>query len=390
MNILFVSNYYPDQYKPHCIFIHQQAQALALLGHHVEVIVPSFDDRPPMNSAKKQIGDIPVTYYSYLRLYKNIYCPLINIINIRCLERTFDFGGYDIISFHMFEEYTLRIFMTIAKKQRIKTVIHFHGLTILNDQILPLPVRLLLHRGNKILKKLLSKADAFVGVSDKVCIQIRKVFVNQPVFTVYNGVDIGLFKPAIKSRGNEFTIISVAGLKKIKGNHYLIEAVKMLKDRHKEMKIILIIIGRGPEEASLKAFVKANHMEHVVQLKGFVRYDEVADMMQTCDAFAMPSYYEALGCAYLEAMACRLPVIGCRKQGIDEIITDGYNGFLIEPHHVTELFDKLEVLLLDPVRSENMAENGYRTVINGYTWLDSAKSLIEVYHKLFKSSDCVV
>lgn len=384
MNILFITNYYPDQNEPHCIFIHQQAQALVALGHNVEVIVPYEDRRHPLKVIKKQIDHIPVSYFSGLQLYKEIYSPILKMINVRCLEKLFDFDKFNIISFHMFDENALRIFLKIAKKHCIKTFIHYHGLTVLYDHILPMHVRILQYRGSLVLKKLLEKADTFIGVSDLVCTHIRKVFPNNPVFTVYNGVDTALFQPLMRNRKKEFSIISVAGLKKIKGNHYLIEAVKMLSEKHKDYKIILVIIGRGPEEASLKAQVKEDHLEHLVYFAGYLKYEDVVKLMQQGDVFAMPSYYEAFGCAYLEAMACRLPVIGCYHQGIEEIITDGFNGYLIEPHNVYQLYEKLEMLLLDPVRSENMAENGYRTVINSYTWLDSAKRLLEVYQKLCK------
>jgi glycosyltransferase involved in cell wall biosynthesis len=117
---------------------------------------------------------------------------------------------------------------------------------------------------------------------------------------------------------------------------------------------------------------------------GFIEYEVVAKIMRTCNVFVMPSYYEALGCVYLEAMACKLPVIGCKYQGIDEIITDGLNGLLVEPHSTRQIFEKLNYLFEHPQKAEEIALQGYHTILNGFTWRDSAKELQEVYTTILK------
>jgi glycosyltransferase involved in cell wall biosynthesis len=59
--------------------------------------------------------------------------------------------------------------------------------------------------------------------------------------------------------------------------------------------------------------------------------------MQTCTIFALPSRHEGLSNVYLEAMSTGKPVIGCRGQGIAEIIQHGSNGFLVGPDNEKEL-----------------------------------------------------
>jgi glycosyltransferase involved in cell wall biosynthesis len=387
MKILFVSDYYPNPGQPQfCIFLQQQARALMSLGHTVEVIVPQSTCGLHEKIIRKRMAGINVCYAQYFTLYKRIYCRAALLRNIRQFGEFFDFGSYDIISLHMFDEFTLRIFSGISKRYGIKLVVHFHGLSVLYDNKLPLSVRILQRRGDRILKKLVSGADAIVGVSNKVCDRVKAAYDNRQVFTVYNGVDMELFRPAGEKEKKDYTVISVASLKKIKGNHYLLDAFKMLTDKYTDRRIKLVIIGHGPERAALRAQVKDLGLEGKVRFIGYIGYERVARIMRGCDVFAMPSYYEALGCAYLEAMASRLPVIGCRLQGIDEIITDGENGFLVEPHNAGQIFEKLDYLLQHPEEAENIALKGYRTVENGFTWLDSAKSLTEVYHKLLKGN----
>lgn len=383
MKILFVSDYYPNPIQPQfCIFIQQQAQALIALGHQVEVIVPYSTYGLKEKIQNKVLEGVTVYYSEYYTLYKKIYSRLALIRNIRIFEKYFDFDQYDVISIHMFDEFTLRMFTSIAKKHKNKLVIHYHGLSVLYDKKLPLVIRILQKRGDTELKKLVAKADAIVGVSNKVCERVRAIFPNARTYTVYNGVNTDLFQPCVTREDKEFKIISVASLKKIKGNHYLIDAVRLLSDQYKDQQIKLIIVGHGPEKDNLIAQIKKLHMENSIHLVGYIAYDEVIRIMSQCDVFVMPSFYEALGCAYLEAMACNIPVIGCRYQGIDEIIADKDNGFLVEPHNIIQIYEKLDYILQYPEKAKEIAYKGYQTVIKHYTWLDSAKSLLELYHQL--------
>jgi len=383
LKILIVSDYYPNLKHPQfCIFIQQQAQALISLGHQVEVIVPKSTYRLRERRNRILVAGIPVFFSEYFTLYKKIYCSIVLKRNIRVFKKQFDFSQYDIISIHMFDEFTLRIFLAIAKKYKKKVVIHYHGLSVLYDIKLPYHIQLLQNRGDRVLKKLIAKADAIVGVSNKVSNQVRANYNNSKVFTVYNGVNTDLFYSSKLREDNEYRIITVASLKKIKGNHYLIAAVKLLVDQYPDWNIKLIIIGHGPEKAALESLVASLQMENIVQFVGYIKYEEVAQIMKQCDVFAMPSYYEALGCVYLEAMACKLPVIGCKYQGIDEIIIDNENGLLVEPHNIMQLFEKLSYLIMYPDKAAELALHGYNTVRDRFTWRDSANSLVEVYTSL--------
>ena len=75
MNILFVSDYYPNPKLPQfCIFIQQQAQALISLGHQVDVIVPINTYHLHEKIIRKIIAGIPVYYSEYFTLYKKVFC----------------------------------------------------------------------------------------------------------------------------------------------------------------------------------------------------------------------------------------------------------------------------------------------------------------------------
>jgi hypothetical protein len=103
--------------------------------------------------------------------------------------------------------------------------------------------------------------------------------------------------------------------------------------------------------------------------------------MRRCVLFALPSRYEALGCVYLEAMSTEKPVIGCRGQGIDEIIRHGSNGWLVEPDNLQELISALSTLLENLQLRRQIGEAARRTVIQGLTSAHQAIQLAALYRE---------
>ncbi|MGA8868520.1 MAG: glycosyltransferase family 4 protein, partial [Candidatus Sulfotelmatobacter sp.] len=101
--------------------------------------------------------------------------------------------------------------------------------------------------------------------------------------------------------------------------------------------------------------------------------------MRSCTLFVLPSRFEGLGCVYLEAMACGKPAIGCRGQGIDEIIEHGTNGWLIPVDGLEELVQGLQVLLADSVLRRHIGEAARQMIVGKLTLSHQAQRLVEIY-----------
>ena len=84
---------------------------------------------------------------------------------------------------------------------------------------------------------------------------------------------------------------------------------------------------------------------------------------------------------YLEAMACGVPSVGCRENGIDEIIVDGENGYLVDNHNVEQIVDCI-VALQDEQKHIEMRKAARKTVVENYTWTHAADILISIYEKV--------
>lgn len=196
---------------------------------------------------------------------------------------------------------------------------------------------------------------------------------------VYNGVDTELFSPGGEPGPGAQIVLSVGNLIPIKGHQYLIRAVASLAGEFPA--ITLEIVGEGIERQRLEALAQSLHIADRVRFMGPQSRRQVADAMRRCTVFALPSSYEGLGCVYLEAMSSAKPVIGCRGQGIAEIIQHGSNGFLVGPENEKELALALGMLLRDESRRRNLSAMARDTILEGFTLEHQAERLARIYRE---------
>ena len=197
---------------------------------------------------------------------------------------------------------------------------------------------------------------------------------------VYNGVDSELFAPGSEPCSGGPIVLSVGNLIPIKGHEFLIRAVAAIVSDFPEL--ILEIIGQGPEQSRLQALAQQVGIGNRVRFLGLQSRHEVAAAMRRCTVFALPSRYEGLGCVYLEAMSAGKPVIGCRGQGIAEIIQHGSNGFLVGADNEKELALALAMLLRDEPRRRNLGAAARETILERLTLAHQAESLARIYREL--------
>jgi glycosyltransferase involved in cell wall biosynthesis len=103
------------------------------------------------------------------------------------------------------------------------------------------------------------------------------------------------------------------------------------------------------------------------------------------DVVAMPSIADAYGIAYLEAWACRKPVIGAKIPVMQEIIKDGVDGYLVPFGDIGELAHKLYLLAKKPQLRDYMGEEGFKKVIRYHDWSSIAERVEKVYYEVVKN-----
>lgn len=130
-----------------------------------------------------------------------------------------------------------------------------------------------------------------------------------------------------------------------KGVQQILYSMKKLID---ENMLRLTIVGTGNYEKNLRKITKDLEIEEYVDFVGRKHRDEVYAYMREADLFIMPSYHETFGLVYLEAMSSGCITIGSRGEGIDGVIVDRENGFLVNPYDVDEIAGCLETIISLP------------------------------------------
>jgi len=196
---------------------------------------------------------------------------------------------------------------------------------------------------------------------------------------VYNGVDPDMFAPDQTNGAQGLNILSVGNLLPTKGHDVLIRAVAAILPEFPGA--TLDLIGHGPEMPRLQQLAQEFGIHDRVRFLGRLSRRRVAEAMRRCAVFALPSGYEGLGCVYLEAMSTGKPAIGCRGQGIAEIICQGVNGFLIGPGNDKELVLVLGMLLRDERKRHDIGVAARDTILERFTLKQQAENLARIYRE---------
>jgi glycogen(starch) synthase len=159
---------------------------------------------------------------------------------------------------------------------------------------------------------------------------------------LHTGVDTKHFHPAGTAKAEQPTIIFAGRVAQNKGVEELVDAMAKLPG------VQLWILGRGDEPYVNNLKARATD---AVKFVGYVERAELPGWLSRADVFCGPSHFEGgPGLAYLEAMACGLPVVAGDQGGAGEVVLPGLNGFLVAPRSADALVDVLEPLLADRQR----------------------------------------
>ena len=379
MKVLYISGMYPTpDYPQKGIFCHEQVKALKQIGVDVDVVVPMTVYDKEYETKKWKYEDVEIQYVRFLKLpggrgYEHIG----KLLYYSLLLSGIKFQEYDII--HADAPLPAGdAALKLSKKYKIPFVVHGHGLDVFFDESYKDAPNC--KKISKVCKQVYEQANAIAGVSQKVlnCIQER-VDIYDKSYVVYNGEDTTKFYP-MSEKISEKYILTVGNLIALKGHDDTIKAfAKLVNSGVTDVR--LKIAGRGPLEMELKDLVERLGISNYVDFLGYVPYEKIAELMRNASLFCLPSWYEALGCVYLEAMASGIPTIGCYGNGIDEVITDGLDGFLVDNKNVQQIFEKMKMIFQGKAY-ENVGVKARKTVEDNYKWIDSAKNLLRLYGEI--------
>jgi len=213
----------------------------------------------------------------------------------------------------------------LKKKISFFSIIQHHGLDVYQKRHFNFFQRIFYNvyfHPNSV--KILNELDLVVGVSNKVLESLKKSknYLPKRELVVYNGVDKSKFyKLTTKRNKNKFVIGCIGNFWMTKGQKVLIDAVDILFKNHFD-NIEIKFVGKGKNLNYIKKYVKDLKLESYINFKEYVQHHKLNQFYNSIDIFVLPSYYEALGCVYMEAWSTETPFIGIENQGISELLNE--------------------------------------------------------------------
>lgn len=214
-----------------------------------------------------------------------------------------------------------------------------------------------------LLKRAFKVANGIIAISNSVKQSILNEYPfisNDFVHVVYNGIRLEQFTRSNREKESIVKILYVGRIKKEKGIHLLVDAIKQLPKDVPAFECT--IVGDGPYYKDLCNEIKANKLDGSVKAIGAVR--NVSEWLHASDVFVHPSVWkEGFGIAIAEALASGLVCIGSDRGAIPELITDQENGFICSVDNSEQLSGILENVIrtIDSKQMQNIREHAYES-----------------------------
>lgn len=204
-----------------------------------------------------------------------------------------------------------------------------------------------------------------------------------PIKMIPNGVDVPACSAGCPVSDTPPTRLLFSGrLAEGKNIAFLLETLAGIR----EFSWKLVLVGDGPERKSLENLAVRLGISAHVKFEGWIKREEMASRLANTDIYVYPSKQEGMPNTVLEAMAAGLPVVAHPIEGIEDIITNGVNGFLA-PLGDKEIFAaQIAKLAKDHGLARRIGAAARRHVAENYSWSSTARAYISLCEKAMTDS----
>lgn len=294
----------------------------------------------------------------------------------------------DIVQTHLLQTLDFLV-LTLRSSTRVKAVLW----TIENVDFLPEGKRwwsYLKRSVHRLLYRLtIPKVDGVIAVSEKVrdaivdsigSVQDRITVIPNAVDTRrFRGLDDKFLLSKELGLDKSSLLIAVVGrLSEQKGHCFLVEAAPSIIASHRDAHFL--IIGDGELRDALKQQVSKTGVSDNFHFLG-VRND-IPRLLASVDLFVLPSLWEGLSIALLEAMAAARPIVCTAVSGTEQVMIPGKTGLVVPPGDSRSLAEAIDRMLSDPERARSMGNAARRQVDEKFGAQKQSEEYLSFYREV--------
>ena len=366
------------------IHVRELSRALQALGHEVVIVCARLGGSPPAGFDVPLV-EIPLEEPAGDSANRAVRAALYaSSLPARVLPWLRDFAP-DVV----YERYALNgtAGLTLAHELRIPHLLEVNAPLVDEEEA---------HRGltsaesaRTLERAILRRVDRIVAVSGELERWLVELGVDEERITVVaNAVDPRRFHVTPEERAdvrrrlevNGTPIVAFVGtLKPWHDPTILVRALGLLRARGDSPR--LLIVGDGPERATVEQLAQQDRIESMLTFTGSVSHDEVPGYLAAADV-AVATYHPETGRYFsplklFEYQAAGLPVVAAELGDIPHCVRAGKTGLLYPPGDAEALADALATLIADRERAAALGRNGREHVLRHHTWTANARAVAD-------------
>lgn len=183
---------------------------------------------------------------------------------------------------------------------------------------------------------------------------------------------------------DETLVLSVGRLSREKAHIDLLSAFNHLRENNPDTKSTVVIVGEGPERASLAAAAASFGLSECVIFVGQV--SNAQPYYAAADVVVLPSHSEGSPYVLLEAMAANVPIVATAVGGVPEIVENEESALLVPARDPRSMAAAISRVLTDPELARELTANAATLVATRHSPETYVRSLVEIYREVISTS----
>ena len=184
---------------------------------------------------------------------------------------------------------------------------------------------------------------------------------------------------------NEKVFIFVGRINALKNIYFIVEALKIVREKKPNLSFKMFFIGTGQDEDNLAKLIKKYNLEDYIKMVGKITDRKMlANFYARSDLFLFPSLYDASSIVQIEAASQKLPVIFIEGAATTATVTNNVNGF-ISLNNISEYANMIIKVMEDDKLRKMVSNNAFRDLYKN--WDDTINDVKKCYKNLIKKRD---
>jgi glycosyltransferase involved in cell wall biosynthesis len=272
----------------------------------------------------------------------------------------------------------------LKRAYRLPYVISLRGADVPSDQVRRFAREYKLIR--PLIRALWRDADALVAVSNGLRSYAWQTDPQAEIELIPNAIDLSVFRPTPPGEEVEeraARLLFVGRLIAFKNLETLLQAVKLLGEMGAGP-FVLELVGEGEKRPELERMVIDLGISRLVHFSGWVGHPAIVERYQRADVFVTPTTWEGMPNTVLEAMACGKPIVATKAPGLQELVRDGLNGYLVPIKEPQALAEALARLIDNGYERRRMGKASRKIAEQEFTWEQIAAGYVGVYRRVLE------